>query len=109
MVDEKGPHYFVAFHSPGPKWVEGTVYNEQPEFLKHVEYISGLHEKGKIVLSGPFMDTPGGLAGKLANGGMAILKAIDLEEATKLGTEDPTVKSGMLQVKMKTFWVPFHD
>ena len=32
MVDEKGPHYFVAFHSPGPKWVEGFPYNEQPEF-----------------------------------------------------------------------------
>jgi uncharacterized protein len=109
MVDEKGPHYFVAFHSPGPKWVEGTPYNEQPEFLQHVEYISGLHDKGKIVLSGPFMEEPGGLAGKLANGGMAILKAADLKEATKLGTDDPTVQSGMLKVEMKTFWAPFHD
>jgi uncharacterized protein len=109
MVDEKGPHYFVAFHSPGPNWVAGTPYNEQPEFLKHVDYISGLHDKGKIVLSGPFMEEPGGLAGKLANGGMAILKATDLKEATKLGTDDPTVQSGMLKVEMKTFWVPFHD
>jgi uncharacterized protein len=97
MVDEKGPHYFVAFHSPGPKWVEGTPYNEQPEFTKHVEY------------SGPFMAQPRGLAGELANGGMAILKAADLEEATELGTDDPTVQSGMLKVEMKTFWVPFHD
>ena len=109
MVDEKGPHYFVAFHSPGPKWVEGTPYNQQPEFPKHVEYISGLHDQGKIVVSGPFMEEPGGLAGKLADGGMAILKAVDLTEATKLGTDDPTVRSGMLKVEMKTFWVPFHD
>ena len=108
MVDEKGPHYFVAFHSPGQKWVEGTPYNEQAEFPKHVAYINGLHDQGKIVLSGPFMDEPGGLAGKLADGGMAILKAADLKEATKLGTDDPTVRSGMLKVELKTFRVPFH-
>lgn len=107
MVDEKGPHYFVAFHSPGPKWVEGTPYNEQPEFMTHVEYISKLHDEGKVVLSGPFMTETGGLAGKLADGGMAILRAADLEEATRLGTDDPTVKSGMLKVEMKIFWVPF--
>ena len=109
MVDENGPHYFVAFHSPGPKWVEGTPYNEQPEFAKHVEYISGLHDKGKIVLSGPFMEQPGGLPGEVATRGMAIPKAADLEEPTELGTDDPTVQSGMLKVEMKTFWVPFHD
>jgi len=55
------------------------------------------------------MEKPGGLSGKLANGGMAILKAADLEEATRLGTDDPTVQSGMLRVEMKTFWAPFHD
>jgi uncharacterized protein len=27
---------------------------------------------------------------------------------TKLGTDDPTVQSGMLNVEIKTFWVPFH-
>jgi hypothetical protein len=31
-----------------------------------------------------------------------------IKEATKLGTDDPTVQSGMLKVEMKTFWVPFH-
>jgi uncharacterized protein len=54
------------------------------------------------------MEEPGGLAGKLADGGMAILKAADLKEATKFGTDDPTVRSGMLKVELKTFWVPFH-
>jgi uncharacterized protein len=108
MIDENGPHYFVVFHSAGPKWVKGTPYNEQPEFLAHVNYISKLHDEGKVVLSGPFMNSPGGLTGKLADGGMAIIKATDLEEATRLGTDDPTVQSGMLKVEMKTLWVPFH-
>jgi hypothetical protein len=52
MVDENGPHYFVVFHSPGAKWVKGTPYNEQPGFATHVQYISRLYDKGKIVLSG---------------------------------------------------------
>ena len=108
MVDENGPHYFVVFHSPGPSWVEGKTYNEQPRFMDHVNYISDLHDKGKIVLSGPFMITPGGLSGTLAPGGMAIHKATDLAEATKLGTDDPTVQSGMLNAEIKTLWVPFH-
>jgi uncharacterized protein YciI len=55
------------------------------------------------------MASPGGLSGKLVDGGMAILEAADLEEATKLGTDDPMVKSGMLKADIKTLWVPFHD
>jgi uncharacterized protein YciI len=109
MIDDNGPHYFVVFHSPGPSWVDGTPYNEQPAFMEHVAYISGLHDQGKVVLSGPFMEEPGGLAGKLAEGGMAILRAADLGKATRLGTDDPTVRSGMLKVDIKIFWVPFHD
>jgi hypothetical protein len=52
------------------------------------------------------MEAPGGLAGKLASEGMAVFRAADLKEATKLGTDDPTVRSGMLRVEIKTFWVP---
>ncbi|MGI4746465.1 MAG: YciI family protein [Janthinobacterium lividum] len=77
--------------------------------MDHANYISRLHDEGRIVVSGPFMETLGGMAGTMASGGMAILKAADLEEATKLGTDDPTVVSGMLKVDMKIFWVPFHD
>jgi hypothetical protein len=68
MLDENEPHYFAVFHSPGPNLVEGTAYKEQPRFMDHVHYIN---DKGKIVLSGPFMESPGGLGGVLASGGMA--------------------------------------
>ena len=84
-------------------------YNEQPEFNKHVGYMTELHEKGFTVLSGPFMEQAGGLNGVLANGGMTIFKAASLDEAIKIGTDDPTVKSGMLNVEVKMFWVPFHE
>ena len=105
MLDKNGPTYFVVFHSPGPKWVAGKRYNEQPEFGDHVKYMEECHARGKIVLSGPFMEG----VGVMAPGGMTVFRAADLEEATALGTEDPTVKSGMLKVEVKPWWIPFHD
>jgi uncharacterized protein YciI len=109
MIDENGPHYFVAFQTPGPKWVQGVKYNEQPDFTKHVSYMTEMQEKGLTVRSGPFMEKAGGLDGVLADGGMTIFKADDLAKATKIATDDPTVQSGMLNVDVKMFWVPFHD
>src|ERR1700742_4181465 len=74
MVDENGPHYFVAFQTPGPKWVQGLKYNEQPDFMNHVGYMTELQDKGLTVLSGPFMEKAGGLNGVLADGGMTIFR-----------------------------------
>ncbi|REE93242.1 YCII-related domain-containing protein [Cupriavidus plantarum] len=108
MVDENGLHYFVAFQTPGPKWVPGVKYNEQPQFGVHVAYMIEMHDKGLTVMSGPFMKEAGGLSGVLDDGGMTIFKAKDLAEATRIATDDPTVKSGFLNVEVKMMWVPFH-
>ena len=108
MIDENGPHYFVAFQTPGPKWVAGVKYNEQPQFMDHVAYMMEMQKQGITVLSGPFMEKAGGLKGVLADGGMTIFKAANLEAAIRIGTDDPTVKSGMLNVEVRMFWVPFH-
>ena len=109
MVDENGPHYFVAFQTPGPKWVRGVRYNEQPDFMRHVAYMTELQDRGLTVLSGPFMEKAGGLNGVLADGGMTIFRAANLDEVITIGTDDPTVKSGMLNVQVKMLWVPFHE
>jgi uncharacterized protein len=106
--DADGPHYYVVFHSPGPKWVKEKRYNEQPDFMVHVKYMSDLHEKGKVLISGPFMEVEGGLNGRLAPGGMIVLRTKSLEEAARLAKDDPTVKSGMINAEVKILWVPFH-
>jgi uncharacterized protein YciI len=109
MIDENGPHYFVSFQTPGPNWVKGVKYNEQPEFTVHVGYMNKLQEEGLTILSGPFMKEGGGLNGVLEDGGMTIFKAADLDEAIKISRNDPSVISGMLNVTVKMFWVPFHS
>jgi uncharacterized protein YciI len=108
MIDENGPHYFVAFQTPGPNWVKGVKYNEQPGFMEHVGYMMHMQEKGLTILSGPFMEKAGGLNGVLADGGMTIYTATDLDEAIRIATDDPTVQSGLLNVDVKMMWVPFH-
>jgi uncharacterized protein len=104
MVDENGPH----FQTPGPKWSKGLKYNEQPDSRVHVGYMTELQDKGLTVRSGPFTEKAGGLNGVLADGGMTIVKAANLDEAIKIGTNDPMVKSGMLNVEVKMFWVTFY-
>jgi hypothetical protein len=39
---------------------------------------------------------------------MTIFEAADYDAAVRIATDDPTVKSGMLKVEVKTLWVPFH-
>ncbi len=68
-----------------------------------------MQNRGHTIMSGPFMEKAGGLNGVLAGGGMTIFKAADLTEATRIATDDPTVKSGMLAVEVKMLWVPFHE
>jgi uncharacterized protein YciI len=109
MIDDNGPHYFVSFQTPGPNWVQGVKYNEQPEFARHVQYMSELQDKDRTVLSGPFMEKAGGLDGVLEDGGMTIFKAADMDEAVQISTDDPTVRSGMLSVDVRMIWVPFHQ
>jgi uncharacterized protein YciI len=43
-----------------------------------------------------------------AQGGVTIFKAPDRDEATRIGNDDPTVQSGILNVDMKMLRVPFH-
>lgn len=98
----------MAFQSPGPNWAQGVKYNEQPGFFDHVGYMTEMAEKGLTVLSVPFMEKAGGLNGVLADGGMTIFKAANFEDANKIATDDPTVKSCPLNVEVKMFSVPFH-
>lgn len=48
-------------------------------------------------------------AGGIASSGMAIFRCSNLTEAIELGTQDPTVQSGMLTVEVRPWWVPFHE
>jgi uncharacterized protein YciI len=108
MIDENWPHYFAAYHSPGPEWVDGTPYDRQPGFEDHVAYIADCRSKGWIVPDNPFREASDDVSRIFAFGNVTIFRATDLEEAMRLGADDPTVRSGMLIVRVAPWAVPSH-
>ncbi|NEU13774.1 cytosolic protein [Methylobacterium sp. BTF04] len=108
MVDAEGASYFRACHSPGSTWVQGTPYDRQPGFDEHVAYIAECRNRGRIVPANPFREASDHIPSTLATGNVTIFRATDLEEALKLGANDPTVRSGMLRVDVEPWTVPFH-
>jgi uncharacterized protein YciI len=60
---------------------------------KHVEHLKELKSQGKLVLCGPFTDYPGG---------MVVITAENLEEATKIAEADPFMASGCKTFEIRT-------
>ncbi len=59
----------------------------------HVEHLKKLKKQGKLVLCGPFTDYPGG---------MVIVLADNLEEATTIAQSDPFISSGCKSYTIRT-------
>ncbi|MCS5717744.1 hypothetical protein N1027_06300 [Herbiconiux sp. CPCC 205763] len=100
-----GPTYVILTQLPGPSWVEGTDYNDQPDFWTHVHYMEEIFATGNVVLSGPFMHAIGG---RVADGGMTVLKNVTVEEAQAIASADPT-DGGMINTSVQPWWIPFHE
>jgi uncharacterized protein YciI len=91
------PVYHVLFHSPGPNWSPELSFQEQPGIREHVQYMSGLLQKGDLLMGGPFLDN---------SGGMMVSRIPTMEQALKVAEDDPAVKSGLLKVAVKPWLVP---
>lgn len=64
------------------------------ELIKcHVEHLKRLSDSGKLVLCGPFTDYPGG---------MVVISAEDLGEATSIAESDPFISSGCKSFEIRT-------
>lgn len=70
-----------------------TVANIQ---IAHLNNIDSLHQAGKLILAGPFGDDKGG--------GIFILKAASLKEATDMCESDPAIKNKRLNYTVRPWW-----
>ena len=96
-MEKPGPKiYFVLFHTPGVNWIDSLPFREQPGVMDHVQYMATFLEQKKLVMGGPFLDN---------SGGMMIYNCETIEEAQKIANDDPTVKSGLLNVEVKQWMV----
>ena len=90
--------YFVVFHKPGPTWVEGVDFREQPGVGKHVAHYRQLLDQGKLLLGGPFLDNSGGM--------MIAVASVSREELEAFAAADPAVQAGLLRFKVRPWYVP---
>jgi uncharacterized protein YciI len=77
--------YFLIIHKPGPAWIEGKGFHEQP-LLEHGAHIHNLYQEGILLEGGPFLDH---------SGGMALIKVDSLEQAEGIINKDPAILSGV--------------
>jgi uncharacterized protein YciI len=88
----------VVLHSPGPAWKGGVGFREQPGVVDHVQHYAKLHEQGKLLYGGPFIDADSG-------GMMIAADGVTREELEDYAASDPAVISGLLTFEVKTWYV----
>ena len=93
---------YVIEHSPGPAWLDGVGFREQAGVDVHMTFMRSLHDRGLLVLGGPFLDDADGST----HVGMAIVRAESLEAAAALASEDPSVAGGLLRIRVRPWLVP---
>jgi uncharacterized protein YciI len=89
--------WFVLIHTPGSKWNSEVSYTNQQGVQQHNSYMAQRLEEGTLVLGGHFQDS---------SGAMMILKVGSIEQATEIARNDPAVKSGLLNVEVKSWHTP---
>jgi uncharacterized protein YciI len=88
----------IVCHSPGPNWESGVGFREQPGVLEHVQHYAKLHEQGKLLYGGPFIDADSG-------GMMIAAEGVTREELEAFAAQDPAVLNGLLTFETKTWYV----
>tara|TARA_Y100001968_G_scaffold34_1_gene32 strand:- start:227 stop:520 length:294 start_codon:yes stop_codon:yes gene_type:complete len=84
--------FFIKTEKFTTKTIELSKENKKAYINKHKEWISELKDSGIEVISGYLVDknrSPGG-------GGVLIIKASSYEEAIKIVTQDPMIKSNLV-------------
>jgi len=88
---------YIIIHRPGPKWVEGVDFRDQPGVMQHVEYFQKVRSEGKLAFGGPFLDNSGGM--------MIPAAGLDEEQVTRIAAADPTVKNGLVTFEIRPWLV----
>ena len=86
---------FAFIYRPGPAWKPGLPMAQQ-DLRAHAGYIGRLAAEGRVVAGGGWV----GL-----DGGMAVLRCADADEAARLLAADPAVTSGIFQADLRR-WAP---
>ncbi len=82
---------FVVYYEPGLNWLKGKTMKDPP-LKAHVDYMLGLHDRGKLIMGGPLAD---------GSGGLVIFAAESIEEVEEILSSDPAIVNGILAATVK--------
>lgn len=93
--------YFVAFLYKGPAFASLPAESRERKenHKQHIAYIERMQAEGKLLTFGPMLD-----AGDLR--GMYVFKAASLEEAREWASQEPSVKIGMVEMRVYAWLAP---
>ncbi len=94
--------YYVFILKKGPTWNPGSTPEISALQEEHLANYRRLAEMGKLVLTGPFLDSFA-VSGEAR--GMGVLKASSFEEARELLNTDPMVKVGRLVFELHAWMI----
>lgn len=86
---------FLFQYGPGPAWRSGAPMREQG-LGPHAAYMQMLQDEERLFAAGGYVN---------ADGGMAIVRAADLEEASAMLAADPAIASGVFIAALRE-WQP---
>lgn len=94
-----GRKLFVFVYRPGPNWTQGLPMAKQ-NLRPHGAYFADLLRTGRVFAGGGFVGR---------DGGMAIVRAADLNEARAMLEADPAVSSGIFAADLHEWSPRFHS
>jgi uncharacterized protein YciI len=87
---------YVVIYSPGGAWDSAAG---ESQLAGHLQYMDGVAANGQILMGGPFTDTAGG---------MVIMTAADLADATAIAEADPAVQDDIIDFEVHA-WTVVYD
>jgi uncharacterized protein YciI len=90
--------YYMVFLLKGEAWTPGESPDHQKLQEQHLAHFRAMHDAGKLVIAGPFLD------GQTIRG-ICVYKVASAEEAKVLAEGDPAVKAGRLKVEVHPWMV----
>lgn len=91
--------YYLGFLKRGPKFSPDDTPERARIQEAHLKNIGRLHEMGKLVAAGPFMEDND-------YRGIFVFKTATMEEANELTNTDPAVQAGRLRIELHEWKLP---
>ena len=91
--------YFLFLYRPGPAWRAGVPMNQQG-LAPHGAYMQQLLRDERLLAGGGFTDI---------DGGMAVVRAANMDEARALLAADPAITSGIFVADIRHWRPRFQD